>query len=90
MTAYVDPAIFKKSENGRKSYCHMVADTIAELHMFAAMIGIKPHFFHRHKTMPHYDLTAEQRQVALNFGATPIDSRALVVIAKAAKTLHAS
>lgn len=87
MTAYVDPAEFKKSATGRKSYCHMVADTLDELHSFAALIGIKPHFFHRHPTMPHYDLTAEQRAFAVNFGAQQITSRELVVIAKSAKAL---
>jgi hypothetical protein len=85
MTAYVDPAVFKKSATGRKSYCHMVADTLAELHSFASMIGIKPHFYHRHRTMPHYDLTAEQRMVAIQFGAQLITSRELCVIAKSAK-----
>lgn len=46
---YVDAATWKKP-NGRKAYAHMVADSIEELHEFAAKIGVKPHFFHRSST----------------------------------------
>ena len=77
---YVDAAEWKKSPTGRKSYAHMVADSLEELHTFAAKIGVKPHFFHRSKTAPHYDITNEQHVVAIANGAALVDSR--VVLAK--------
>lgn len=72
---YIDSATWKKSPNGRKSYAHMVADSLEELHAFAINIGIKPHFYHRSKTAPHYDITSEQHAVALTNGAVLVDSR---------------
>lgn len=58
---YVDPPVWKKSPNGRKSYGHMVADTLEELHSFAEQVGIKRHFFHKQRSgMNHYDITEDQ------------------------------
>lgn len=81
MTAYVDPAVFKKP-NGRKSYAHLVADSLSELHIFAASIGVKPHFFHKSASYKHYDITAEQRIKAIAAGAKEVSSRELLAIAK--------
>lgn len=72
---YVDKAVWKKSPNGRKTYAHMVADTLWELDEFAKLIGVKSHFFHRSKTAPHYDITSEQHEVALKNGAVLVTSR---------------
>lgn len=83
MAIYIDDAIFKKGPSGRKSYCHMTADTLSELHLFASSIGVKPHFFHKKSKYPHYDLTAEQRDVAIGAGAQPVSSRELLGRAKA-------
>lgn len=84
MATYVDPAVFKKP-NGRKSYCHMVADSLVELHAFAEKIGVKKHFFHKSATYAHYDITEAQREVAITAGAKPISSKELVGIAKEMK-----
>ncbi len=84
MTAYVDPAVFKKP-NGRKSYAHLVADTVAELHAFAASIGVKPHFFHKSASYLHYDITEEQRTKAIEAGATEVSSKQLLGYAKEMK-----
>jgi len=81
MSAYVDPAVFKKP-NGRKSYSHLVADTLEELHAFAASIGIKSHFFHKSASYLHYDITAEQRAIAVAAGAIQVSSRELLGKAK--------
>lgn len=72
---YVDAAEWKKSPTGRKSYAHMVADSMDELHEFARKIGVKPHFFHRSKTAPHYDITSDQHVVAIANGAQLVTSR---------------
>jgi Protein of unknown function (DUF4031) len=75
---YVDEAIWKRSPTGRKTYAHLVAPTREELDEFASTIGVKPHFFHNTKKFPHYDITAEQREVAIARGAVPIDTREIV------------
>jgi hypothetical protein len=72
---YVDAATWKKSPNGRKSYAHMAADSIEELHEFAERIGVKRHFWHASKTAPHYDITTEQHALALQHGALLVSSR---------------
>lgn len=79
---YVDAAEWKKSPKGRKSYAHMVADSMEELHAFAERIGVKKHFFHRSKTAPHYDITSEQHAVALSHGAKLVDSREVLAKGK--------
>ncbi len=85
---YVDAAEWKKSPAGRKSYAHMVADSMEELHTFAERIGAKKHFFHRSKTAPHYDITSEQHAVAIANGAQLVTSR--VVLAKGKLLLPAN
>lgn len=84
MTTYVDPTVFKK-QNGRKSYAHMVANSLSELHAFAVSIGVKPHFFHKSASYKHYDITGEQREKAIAAGAKAVSSRELLAIAKEMK-----
>ena len=79
---YVDAAEWKKSPNGRKSYAHMVADSLEELHAFAPTIGVKPHFFHRSKTAPHYDITSDQHTIAIEHGAVLVSSREVLAKGK--------
>ena len=79
---YVDAATWKKSENGRKSYAHMVADSLEELHAFATQITVKKHFFHRSKTAPHYDINSDQQIVAIAQGAKLVDSREILAKGK--------
>lgn len=81
MTVYVDPAVFMKP-NGRKKYAHMTADTLEELHTFAANVGVKKHFYHRGSRYPHYDITEIQREMIVNAGACEITSGELAKIAK--------
>ncbi len=81
MAVYVDPANFKKV-GGRKAYAHMVADSLEELHLFAARISVKPHFFHKSASYLHYDITAEQRLAAISSGAIEVTSKQLLIKAK--------
>lgn len=48
--------------------CHLTADTLEELHAFAARLGMKREWF-QPKSTPHYDLTASKRERALELGA---------------------
>ncbi|WP_432263374.1 DUF4031 domain-containing protein [Cupriavidus sp. TMH.W2] len=60
----------------------MTADTLAELHQFAESIGVKRCWYHRGARHPHYDITTDQREHAIQAGALSIGSRELLVIAK--------
>lgn len=55
--------------------CHMTADTVVELHAFAARIGVKRHWYHATSLAPHYDLIETERQRALDAGAQYIPAQ---------------
>lgn len=55
---------------------------MAELHAFAASIGVKEHFFHRGTTHPHYDITEAQVPAAIAAGAVLVSSKVLLDLAK--------
>jgi hypothetical protein len=80
MSVYVDPLIKWGKRPGWPwpSACHLFADTIAELHAFAARIGMKRAWFQADKRLPHYDLNAARRAAAVKAGAVECDSRTMV------------
>jgi len=53
--------------------CHLLADTIDELHVFAKKIGLKREWFQSSVALPHYDLTKNKRYQAMKQGAIEID-----------------
>ena len=59
--------------------CHLLADSEDELHDFAAKIGMKRSWFQDGDThtMPHYDLVASRRKLAVKNGAIEIDRKQL-------------
>lgn len=60
--------------HGRR-WSHLVSDTdVAELHDFAAGLGLPARAFHR----DHYDLPSHLRDDAIAAGATPVGARELV------------
>lgn len=63
---------------GKPRY-HLAADSVEELHRFAASLGIARCWFHRGARVPHYDITATQRARALAAGAIGLTSRELVL-----------
>ncbi len=58
MAVYVDRA--KVQFRGRE-WCHLMADTLEELHAFAQSLEIDARLFHRTASYPHYDITLEMR-----------------------------
>lgn len=78
MAVYVDHAniLFK----GKHRH-HMTADSLEELHAFAAQVGIKSCWFHRGTRHPHYDVTTDQRAKAIAAGAEEVDTRTLLTLA---------
>jgi hypothetical protein len=79
MSVYVDHA-FAVGDWGRWSGGgHMQADTLDELHAFAARIGMRREWFQSKAGRPendHYDLTRAAREFAIALGAATEDRRA--------------
>lgn len=57
---------------------HLVADTLEELHIFAANIGLKKEWFQHHKKHPHYDIWGTLLKKALESDVMVISSKDLV------------
>lgn len=67
--------------------CHLLADTVAELHVFAARIGMKREWFQGKKT-PHYDLTESRRAAAVALGARELSRREVVAFIRAQRGIR--
>lgn len=52
-----------------KAWCHLVADTLAELHEFAERLDLRREWFQSKSRYPHYDVTLSMRDKALRMGA---------------------
>jgi len=81
MSVYVDrlaPTLLSKLWRWDRG-CHLVADTVVELHTFAQQIGCRRGWF-QPNSFPHYDLTPSRRVRALRYGAKEVDRRELVGI----------
>lgn len=57
--------------------CHLIGDSVEELITFAESIGLRREWF-QPKSSPHFDLTAEGRQLAVDNGAVELGQRAFV------------
>ncbi|MEU6476233.1 DUF4031 domain-containing protein [Streptomyces sp. NPDC047017] len=78
MTVYIDPPSWPG--HGRM-WSHVVSDvSYAELHRFAAALGVPPRAFER----DHYDLPAHRYADAVAAGAVEVSSREVV------RRLHAA
>lgn len=73
MTVYVDDAV--TLWRGRR-WAHLMGDTLAELHEFAARLGLPRRAFQDKRSGAHYDIDAELRSIALALGAMPISRHA--------------
>jgi len=62
--------------------CHLIADTIDELHSFADRLGMRRSWFQDDPKLRHYDLTAKRRAVAVRLGAVELDRREFVAKAR--------
>lgn len=82
MSVYVDPLQnFGWKLRGRLvRSCHMVADTLDELHSMATKIGMKRLWFQDAVSAQHYDLVESRRQLAVSLGAIELDRTAFVAV----------
>lgn len=62
--------------------CHLIADTIPELHLFAAKLGLRLAWFQDKPSGKHYDLTRSKRELAVKYGAVELDDRPFHTILK--------
>ncbi len=60
--------------------CHLLADTVEELHAMADAIGMKRRWFQNDK-YPHYDICKTKRALAVKAGAKEIGRREFVDLA---------
>lgn len=83
MSVYVDPLMTCLTSKAWPRSCHMWADTEAELHAFAAGIGLRREWY-QCKPKPtghvfaHYDITAATRDKAVDAGAVEMDRKEAV------------
>lgn len=69
MTVHVDDAV--TLWRGQR-WAHLMADTLDELHAFAARLGAPRHAFQDRRSGAHYDITAAMRDDAIRLGAVAI------------------
>jgi hypothetical protein len=55
-----------------RAYCHLLADTHAELHAFAELLGLPRRAFQDHPWRWHHDLPAHLRARAVQLGACEV------------------
>lgn len=80
MTVYVD-SLFPTRPTPRWRFnaaCHLVSDSLEELHEFAKKLGLKRSWFQNHARLPHYDLTENKRRQAVRLGAIEVDRKKIV------------
>jgi hypothetical protein len=64
-------------------WCHLTADTEAELHAFAARLGLRRSWYQPHAARGvgwHYDITPPKRARAVRLGAREVDYRFMAAL----------
>ena len=79
MPVYVDTPRYRYR---RMFMCHMVADTLDELHAMADRIGIKRKWFQSKAKTPHYDICKTKRTLAVSHGTIEVDWRQMARLSK--------
>lgn len=69
MTVYVDDAVV--SWRGQR-WAHLMADSLDELHAFAAALGLPRRAFQDRSSGAHYDVPAQLREEAIRCGAVAL------------------
>lgn len=72
MTVYIDQANIPYRS---MIMCHMMADSLEELHQMADKIGVQRKWFQNKNSFPHYDVCLSKKALAIKSGAVEIDHR---------------
>jgi hypothetical protein len=82
MSAYMDPVAGHgwRLRGRLVRSCHLIADTLEELHAVAAAAGLRKEWFQKppKASVPHYDLTESRREAAIAAGAIALERREFV------------
>lgn len=81
MAVYVDAMVNHGRRIGRAGpeWCHMIADTVDELHAMAIAIGLRVTWFQNDGSHPHYDIGSPKiRARAVERGAVECERRDFV------------
>lgn len=84
MSVYIDPLVpvHNMTRWRWETSCHLMADSVEELHAFALSIGIEQRWFQPRPDFPHYDLHPEHRVLAVEAGAVELGRREFVAKVK--------
>ena len=85
MPVYVD---YARNKYGRMIMCHMIADSLEELHAMARAVGMRKEWF-QDDGFPHYDLSLTRRKLAVAHGALEVGRRKLHAVMKKYKETEA-
>ena len=88
MPVYVDDM---SASFGRMVMCHMVADTLEELHAMADRIGVARRWYQGPPVTrwPHYDIALSKRALAVAAGAQEIKQREALPVMRGCLALMA-
>ena len=77
-------------KHGGRPWCHMFSDTddMEELHAMADKIGLKRKWFQDKQKLPHYDLTAYKRALAIVHGAKEATRSEVVEVMRCRRKSH--
>ncbi len=75
MSTYIDDF---NAPYGRMRMCHMMADTLEELHAMADKIGVSRRWVQLEGRFPHYDICLSKKKLAIAHGAIEISARDMV------------
>lgn len=72
---YPDFMIAPAAKTYGNRWCHMMADTLEELHAAARRVGLSMRAFQNHPAHPHYDLVPTKRGLAVKHGAIELSAQ---------------
>jgi hypothetical protein len=81
MAVYIDNAA---ASYGRMIMCHMVADTLDELHQMADKIGVDRKHYHDF----HYNICKQMRDKAFQHGAVKVTTRQAALVRSRLRNEH--
>lgn len=85
MSVYVDKPV---AQFGRMVMCHMLADSLDELHEMADKIDLPRKYFQKDVKTPHYDLCKSKRKLAVLHGAIEVSRRELGQIIRSMRIMR--